>query len=365
MLRAIDCKANQFVNAHKIIEVDAFFHILQKLVIEAQSNQQSRHYDIDLAQISVRLSFFDNKLSDILLPALSHITHSSAASQKPEYQIYVLDATAIRSPFPAIEGIANKFIFRGDIEDFSSPQYQIAYLIYSKIICAIDHFNKIGIVIAQDAKRIPVFTTASPFKEIFNWIMLKNQCSLIHAAAVGNQDGAVLLTGKSGAGKSMTAIRCLFHGFDFYGDDIVGISNKNKPTVHAIFASAKVFQKDIAEITGLEKYSNWSNLKPKDKEVFFLSEDFKEQLPIQAPIKAILHVMQSDAKATFSPTSVAKVLNVVGSTSVTLFPYSHLAHTIQLMSLFQSVPCFKFELGNQVDDIAPLLEQFLKSMSHT
>ena len=365
MLRVIDNKVYQSVNVQNSVEVAAFFHNLQKLVTEAQSNQQSSHYDIDLAQISVRLSFFDNKLSAILLPALSHITHPSAASQNPEYQIYVLDATAIRSPFPALEGIANKFIFRGDIEDFSSPQYQIAYLIHPKMICAIDHFNKVGIVIAQDAKRIPAFTTASPFKEIFNWIMLKNQCSLIHAAAVGNQDGAVLLTGKSGAGKSMTAIRCLFHGFDFYGDDIVGISNKNKPAVHAIFASAKVFQKDIAEITGLEKYSKWSNLKPADKEVFFLSEDYKEQLPIQAPIKAILHLVKSDGKAAISPASIANVVNVVGSTTCAIFPYFHQKHTLQLISLFKNVACFNFELGNQVADIPPLLKHFLTYMATT
>lgn len=353
------------MNIQNSIEVGAFFCILQKLLLEALSKQQSRHHDIKLAQINVRLTFFDKKLSDIFLPALAHITYTSGATQKPEYQIHILDTSAISSPFPSIEGIANKFIFRGDIENFSNPQYQIAYLIHPKIICAIDHFNKIGIVIAQDVKRIPVFTTASPFKEIFNWIMLKNQCSLIHAAAVGNKDGAVLLTGKSGAGKSVTTIRCLFHGLDFYGDDIVGISNKNKPAVHSIFASAKIFQKDISEITGLEKYSKWRSLKPKDKEVFFLSEDFKEQIPLQAPIKAILHLVQSHGKAAISTASIANVLNVVGSTSCAIFPYSHQSHTIQLISLFKNVPCFNFKLGNKVDDIAPLLEDFLTSMAHT
>lgn len=364
MLRVIDRKVNQSVNFQNNIEVSAFFHILQKLVIEAQSNQQSRHYDIDLAHISVRLNFFGHELVNAMLQALSHITRSSTASQKPEYQIHILDATAFNSPFPAIEGIANKFIFRGDIEDFSSSQYQIAYLIHPKIICAVDHFNKIGIVIAQDAKRIPAFTTASPFKEIFNWIMLKNQCSLIHAAAVGNQDGAVLLTGKSGAGKSVTAIRCLFEGMDFYGDDIVGISNNNQPLVHSIFASAKVFQKDCQTIAGLEKYSHLNNISPNNKEVFFLEEHFKRQLPLQGPIKAILHLAQSEGKAAISPTSVANVLNVVGSTSCAIFPYSHQKHTLQLISLFKHVPCFNFELGNQVDNIAPSLRQFLKSMVH-
>jgi len=341
-----------------------FFQTLQKLAIEAQTNQQVTHFDIDLVHINIRLSFFSNELKHLLLPALSHLTNSSAASQEPEYQIYVLDGTLIDSPFPAIEGISNKFIFRGDIEDFSTDQYQIAYLIHSKMICAVDHTHKIGIVIAKDSKRIPAFTTASPLKEIFNWIMLKNQCSLIHAAAVGNQNGALLLTGKSGAGKSITAIRCLFNGFDFFGDDIVGISNKNQPLVHSIFATAKIFQKDCQAITGLGKYSNFSSDSPNNKEVFFLGEDFKGQLPIQAPIKAILHLVQSNDKAVISPTSVAKVLNIVGSTSYTMFPYSHQKHTIQLISLFKSVACYQFELGNQVNQVAPVLEQFLETIIH-
>lgn len=364
MLKAIDYHVNQSVNIKQNVEVGTFFQILHKLVIDAKSNHRPTHFDIDLAKISIRLSFFGNELRRLLLPALLHISHSSVTPQEPKYQIYVLDGALINSPFPAIEDIANKFIFRGDIEDFSTTQHQIAYLIHSKMICAVDHTHKIGIVIAQDSKRIPKFTTASPLKEIFNWIMLRNQCSLIHAAAIGNKDGAVLLTGKSGAGKSITAIRCLFHGFDFFGDDIVGISNKNEPFIHSIFATAKIFQKDCQSIADLRKYVNFGSNNPKSKEVFFLGEDFKKQLPMGAPIKAILHLVQNDGEANISPTLVANVLNVVGSTSFTLFPYSHQRHTMQLISLFKSVPCYRFELGNQVEQIAPLLEQFLESTNY-
>lgn len=353
---------NQVAVNNKTIEVSEFFKTLQKLVIKSKKKQPRTDFDINLSQIKIRLTFFSNKLTDTLLPALSHLTNSSI-SQNFEYQIYILDGASINSPFPSIENIANKFIFRGDIEGFSTYQYQIAYLVHSKLICALDHIKKIGIVIAQDSKLIPKFTTASPLKEIFNWIMLRNQCSLIHAAAVGNKDGAVLLVGKSGSGKSITAIRCLFHGLDFYGDDIVGISNKKEPLIHSIFSTAKTFHKDIKEISGLEKYSILSNLKPYDKEVFFFSEHFKKQLSIQARLTGILHIIQSDDKASITPTSAANILSIVGSTSVTMFPYSNQTHILQLMSLFKSVPCFKFELGDQVNKIASKLKQFLKLIS--
>jgi hypothetical protein len=74
--------------------------------------------------------------------------------------------------------------------------------------------------------------------------------------------------------------------------------------------------------------------------------------------------VQSNDKAVISPTSVAKVLNIVGSTSYTIFPYSHQKHTIQLISLFKSVACYQFELGNQVNQVAPVLEQFLETIIH-
>ena len=142
-----------------------------------------------------------------------------------------------------------------------------------------------------------------------------------------------------------------------------GISNKKGPLIHSIFSTAKTFHKDIKEISGLEKCSILSNLKPYDKEIFFFNEHFKKQLPIQARLTGILHIIQSDDKASITLTSAANILSIVGSTSITMFPYSNQTHILQLMSLFKSVPCFKFELGNQVNKIASKLKQFLKLMA--
>jgi len=345
-------------------EAQDFFKSLWQIVSELRGSQEPRTYRIDLLGIDIQISFFEDSLIQKIMPALAHITDRIPLENNLQYQIFMLDGTTLQSSLPKIVDIKNKYIFRGDIENFCTEQYQISYLVHPKMICSIDHFNKIGIVVAQDTKLIPRFITASPLKEIFSWVLSKNKSLLIHAAAVGNQDGAVLLIGKSGAGKSSTAIRCLLNGLDFYGDDVVGISTDPTPTVHSIYASAKIYQKDLKNYKGLALPDAMGYLSPNEKAIFYLHQNFQAQLNSCAPIRAILHVVQSDGSTQISPTSVANALNTVGSTTATLFPYFDKTQTTQLLALFKKVPCFKFELGNRPDQISLILTQFLETVAH-
>ncbi|MCA8903296.1 MAG: hypothetical protein KDA43_00310, partial [Hyphomonas sp.] len=47
---------------------------------------------------------------------------------------------------------------------------------------------------------LPYWTIGSPFRTIFHWWMETRGAQLIHAACVGYNDRAVLITGKGGVG---------------------------------------------------------------------------------------------------------------------------------------------------------------------
>ena len=46
----------------------------------------------------------------------------------------------------------------------------------------------------------------APFRTILTWWAADHRLALVHAAAVATGDGAVVLAGTSGAGKSTTAL---------------------------------------------------------------------------------------------------------------------------------------------------------------
>ena len=51
-----------------------------------------------------------------------------------------------------------------------------------------------------------------------------SQCVLVlHAGFVANPGHGVLFAGKAGAGKTTAALSCVWAGFDYLGDDYVGI----------------------------------------------------------------------------------------------------------------------------------------------
>ena len=59
---------------------------------------------------------------------------------------------------------------------------------------------------------------------------------LVHAAAVGSEAGAVLISGKGGLGKSTTALSCLGKGLTYVGDSHVVVQLDPFPRVHSLTA---------------------------------------------------------------------------------------------------------------------------------
>ena len=83
----------------------------------------------------------------------------------------------------------------------------------------LDLARRIGLFWVRDQAELPYWTASAPFRTLLHWWMEANGCQLLHAAAVGHQDGALLITGKGGVGKSTTALTCLEAGMQLISDD--------------------------------------------------------------------------------------------------------------------------------------------------
>ncbi len=73
----------------------------------------------------------------------------------------------------------------------------------------------------RDAKRIPAWDVATPFRDLLQGWNRLNDGHVIHGGVVADEENAVLLAGAGGAGKSSTALACLLHSdLYFLGDDL-------------------------------------------------------------------------------------------------------------------------------------------------
>src|SRR4029077_4802081 len=85
---------------------------------------------------------------------------------------------------------------------------------------------------------------AEPIRAILSWFMREHNRQLIHAAAVGNSDGGVLLIGRSGAGKSNTALCCLASDLQYAADDFCAVSVGSEPHVYSLYCTGKTHEVD-------------------------------------------------------------------------------------------------------------------------
>jgi hypothetical protein len=104
----------------------------------------------------------------------------------------------------------------------------------------------------DDAAHEPAHVRYRPLAEIFAaWLPLRGAL-LLHAAAVGDADGALLLVGDGGSGKSTTALLASQAGLGFLADDFCLVEPGSPPRVHSIYRSAKLRRDSVGRAPELD-----------------------------------------------------------------------------------------------------------------
>jgi hypothetical protein len=82
---------------------------------------------------------------------------------------------------------------------------------------------------------------AKPLHRLVGGLLSQWGVAMVHGALVAQAGSAVLIAGAGGSGKSTTALAARKAGFDYLGDDYVGLStDAASATGHSLFASALV-----------------------------------------------------------------------------------------------------------------------------
>lgn len=184
---------------------------------------------------------------------------------------------------------------------------------------------------------------------MIQWWLEKHGGQLLHAAAVGNSDGAVLITGKGGSGKSTSALACLDRGMKYLGDDYVIVKKNPEPEVFSLYSTAKLNVEDLDRFPTLKKLAGERLRKNQEKDVMFLYPALKDQLVRSLPLKAVLTPEIQPAESTsIEPTSFWPIQRAMSFTTMSQLPGTG-EHTQRYINeLISRLPSFKLRPGKNL-----------------
>lgn len=305
---------------------------------------ETRYY-YELAGTTLCITFAGCELAPCLTPALEHLRIDT--TENPDMVIHAWDthSTGVEMVPPPCD-LAD-FTDRGDIWGFNSKRIKTAFHWSEYSVNVMDMETNTGVYWVKKPQAFPYWVPSSPFRTLFHWWMEKRGNQLLHAASFGTTGGAVLLTGKGGAGKSSTALTCLQNGMLYLGDDYVVVCGGPAPTVYSLYCNAKVNKVDLPLYADMQQFVLPQVSPDQEKVVLALWPAFMKQFRKSMPLKAILTpVIGHQTTTSVQPIAFWPVQRAMSFTTMSQLPLvSEKTHHF-INNLVSGLPCFSLELGS-------------------
>src|SRR5262249_54045638 len=171
-------------------------------------------------------------------PALAHLQSASHGAPDLTIGCWEHEPTGVLPPSPPWDHDA--YLVRGRIKDQFDRPIRVAYEEWARTLTVYDRERSRAVVYSADADIVPRWFDRAPFHSVITWWAADRGLPLLHASGVADDDGAVVVAGMSGAGKSTTALACLDAGLRLVGDDACLVRLDPEPTVFSVYARAKL-----------------------------------------------------------------------------------------------------------------------------
>jgi hypothetical protein len=223
---------------------------------------------------------------------------------------------------------------------------------------ALDTTRGEALVWLESAGRLPAYEVAAPLRSILARWAAGRGLRLLHAGAVGREDGCLLVVGRSGAGKSTTALSCLGSELSYLSDDYC-LVRADEPLVYSLYSSAKMGARTLALLPHLASAAEHPGLPP-EKALAYLAEHAPESLLAAAPLRGVVLPRITGRRApALVPAGRGTALMEMAPSSIDEDRHLREAGFRLLAGLASSVPCHVLELGTDLAAVPPLLARLL------
>ncbi|HRF06868.1 glycosyltransferase [Accumulibacter sp.] len=337
----------------------AYFDTVLDCALAAEAAVGAVECHWELAGSLIRVVYAGETLHRRFRAALAHLEVTPNRPADMSFHLWDSDSTGIVMPPPPLP--QDRLTDRGDIWGMNSPRIRTAFHWIECSVNLMDLARGEAVYWVRSEETLPYWCEASPLRTLFHWWMEHRGCQLLHAAAIGDQDGAILVTGKGGVGKSTTALACLAEGMTYLADDYLVVGLEPEPRVYSLYATAKLEPEQLARFpVFLPLLTNPEQL-AEEKAVLQLWPARRAQLTHSLPLKALLTPRFADAEETQTgPVSRAALRNAAAFTTLSQLPYAGKATYQFIDRLLDRVPGLEIALGRNLAGVPAAIATLLR-----
>ncbi len=321
----------------------------------------SYHTDqLSLADRKINLQTPSMELRGLFLPSLVHLVEEET-SEQPELTIWYAEEKDLprklnAPPWEGFNGQGyNASIDQEDVQLFFQP-WQRQIFLYSRS-------KRTGIYWVNKSEDVPWWECTFSFRIIFHLWTQDLPAQLIHAGAMAKNGEAVLITGKSGSGKSTSCLNLLRAGYDYLGDDYVWVELADNLTVFTLYQTAKIEPENLEE-----RFLDW---KPfirnkadylQQKAIFDIKDLFPKAAISSAVLKAVLLPTVFDQDYTsFKRTNPVNALMAMAPTTLHHLPHNRDISYQKMITISSKLTCYNWCLGRETNQFITSFDDFLKN----
>lgn len=215
------------------------------------------------------------------------------------------------------------------------------------------------------SRGLTLFETGRPlYFPLMLWLR-DRRVQFVHAGLVARGGDGLVLCGQGGSGKSTTTLLCLAAGFDFLGDDYVGLEPRDGGFVgHSLFCSTYLDPAGLRRFPDLDAHAVHGTTAEEDKSVVLVSRVWPERLAASARIRAVLLPEVSGEPVTrIEKASRGYALRRAAPSSILQLLAPEPSSLARISALVESTPCYRVALGRDRERIPVLLGELLTSLA--
>ncbi|HMK30945.1 MAG TPA: hypothetical protein VK473_14780 [Terriglobales bacterium] len=338
----------------------AFFEDCQQAFESAAEAAGEEERRLALGGYCIRLRFAGRALLENLSRAFAHL--AAPPDRTPDLTICLWDgeSTGRQPPRPQWREHAS---IRGEVEGYNTSRFYTTYEHEAGGFTLFDAHRDVANVWVPAARCVPYWVKGSPLRTVLYWWMGLHERQLVHAAAVGNSLGGVLITGKSGSGKSTTALACLSAGMQYAGDDYVIVGLKPPRFTYALYTTAKVCANHLHAFPHLTNLIDNPQRLDTEKALIFLNEgNLAAQLVSGFALRAIVVPRVTGLLHTrLRKASPAAALAALAPTTMFAHPRGGAHDFKRVAELARTVPSYILECGTDLRQIPQAITALLET----